>query len=151
MGKKKKTVKDFILYRPSGNLFPFLFFFLMAAPTACGSFQARDWIPNCSCNLCHSCINARSFNPLLQAKDQTGTYTGACDPTVGFLSHWTTVDIPEHLFLIRILLYRNLKQLKMKPHGCLSGEHSRKKKIAGAKILRWEYTRWFKEQREDCG
>lgn len=108
----------------------------------CLSFLATLWPmellglrsdPCGSCILCHSRGNARSFNPLLQAKDQTGTYTGACDPTVGFLSHWTTVDIPEHLFLIRILLYRNLKQLKMKPHGCLSGEHSRKKKNSRCK------------------
>ena len=51
-----------------------VWFGFVAAPTAYGSSWAREGLnPSRSCDLHHSCSNARSFNPLCQAEDGTCT------------------------------------------------------------------------------
>ena len=55
-----------------------------------------------SCNLCHSCSNTGSFNPLCQARDQTYPSAENWVPAVGFLTHCTLVGTPN-LFLKKLL------------------------------------------------
>ena len=50
-----------------------------------------------NCNLCHSCGNARSFNPLYQVRDRTHTSISTRAAIVRFLTHCTTVGIPIKL------------------------------------------------------
>ena len=47
---------------------------------------------NPSCDLCHSCGNARSFNPLRRAEDQTHASTAIWDAEISFLTHCATVE-----------------------------------------------------------
>ena len=47
----------------------FTFFFFMAAPVTCESFQARRWIGAAAAGLCHSHSNTR-FKPHLQFTSQ---------------------------------------------------------------------------------
>ena len=50
-------------------------------------FPGEGSDPSHSCNLCYSCSNARSFNPLCQARDQTCVLV----PQRHYGSHCTTV------------------------------------------------------------
>ena len=76
-------------------LFCFVFFFLMATPATYGSSWARDWIwaPAVTYDLCLNCANARSFNPLCQAGDQTHASSVTWTIAVGF-THCTTAGTP---------------------------------------------------------
>ena len=50
-----------------------------------------------SCNLSHHCSNARSFNPLHQARDQTLTSVVIQAAAGGFLTHCIMVETPSFL------------------------------------------------------
>ena len=62
-------------------------------------FLGQGLNPSCSCHLCHSCSNTRSFNPLCQAGDQTHASAANQAAVVGFLAHWTTAETPKSLVL----------------------------------------------------
>ena len=64
---------------------------------ACGSSRVRDWIPAAAVT-CHSCSNARSFNPLCSSGDQTCTSAVTWAAAVGLLIHCGTVGTPLFLF-----------------------------------------------------
>ena len=55
---------------------------------------------SCSCDLHHSCHNARSFNPLHQAWYQTHTCAATWVSAVRFLTHCTTVGTPQLLLCL---------------------------------------------------
>ena len=53
----------------------FSFFFFLMATLREWKFPSQAMNPSCSCHLCQSCSNARSFNPLCRIGD--GTHTSA--------------------------------------------------------------------------
>ena len=57
---------------------------------------------NCSCNLCHNCGNARSFNMLHWARDQTCGSATTQAIAVRFLTQSATVGNPVVKFLERL-------------------------------------------------
>ena len=75
-------------------IFSFSLFFLRPQHSM-WRFPGQELNLSCSCNLCHSCSNARSFNLLHQAWDQTHTSVATGTTTVGFLTHCTTVGTPS--------------------------------------------------------
>ena len=54
---------------------------------------------SCSCDLYHSCSNARSFNSLHQAGDLTFTFSVTRAAAVGFLTNCATEGTPTYSFL----------------------------------------------------
>ena len=75
-------------------IFSFFLFFLRPQHSM-WRFPGQELNLSCSCNLWHSCSNARSFNLLHQAWDQTHTSVATGTTTVGFLTHCTTVGTPS--------------------------------------------------------
>ena len=68
----------------------------------CGmwKFPGQGSSQSCGCNLYPSCGNARSFNPLCQAKDQTCASTATQVTALGFLMHCTTAGTPFFSFYL---------------------------------------------------
>ena len=65
-----------------------LFFFFWAAFCSMWKFLGQGLNLSCNCDLCCSCSNAGSFNPLCQARDQI------CRNNVRSLIHCTTMETP---------------------------------------------------------
>ena len=85
MGKEKKLDKTyFILF----------FFFLNGHTHGTWKFLGQELNLNQSCDLRHSCGNAKSFNSLHQTGDQTPTSTATRATAVGFLTHCATSGTP---------------------------------------------------------
>ena len=61
-------------------------------------FLGQGLNPSCSCDLGPSCSNARTFNPLHRAGDQTRTSAATQVAVVGFLTHCITVGTPGSSF-----------------------------------------------------
>ena len=72
----------------------FLFFIFMAAPVAHGSSLGQGLNTSHSCDLCHSCSNAQSSNPLYQVRDQTLASAATWAAAIKFLTRWATVETP---------------------------------------------------------
>ena len=62
-------------------------------------FPGQVLNPSRSCNLDPSCSNARSFNPLHPARDQTHTSAVTWAAAVRFLTYCTTAGTPRSLSL----------------------------------------------------
>ena len=75
--------------RYRGNERFFNFFFFMATLTAYGGSPSQGLNPG------HNWSSARSFNPLLQAREQTHASENTQAAAVGFLTHCTTVGTPK--------------------------------------------------------
>ena len=58
--------------------------FLVATPMGIWKLPGQRLDQSCSCDLCHSCSNAGSFNPLHQARDWTCTSTATRATIVTF-------------------------------------------------------------------
>ena len=76
----------------------FFSFFLMAAPMAHGSSQARDLIQAAAVTY------AGSFKPLHLARGQTQTFAATHAAAAGFLTHCTTAGTPPVMFVPMFLL-----------------------------------------------
>ena len=63
---------------------------------SCGiwKFPSQGVNLSCSCDLCCSCSNTRSFNPLYQVGAQTHTSTATQTAAVGFLTQCATIGTP---------------------------------------------------------
>ena len=70
-----------------------------------GKYPGQGLNPRHSCDLCPSCSNATSLNPLLRAEDQTCTCAATQATEVGFLTHCATVGI--QLFFFKIFCKNN--------------------------------------------
>ena len=75
------------------ELHNYLFYFFMATPTGM-KFPSQGLNPSCSCNLCHSCGNARSFNPLHQAGGWNRGSAVTRAAAVRFLTHCAREGTP---------------------------------------------------------
>ena len=79
-----------ILHSFSSFLFSFFLFFLFFFfyGHICGTweFPSQGQNPTCSCNLHHSCINNRSFNPPCGARNQTCASAATQATAVRFLN-----------------------------------------------------------------
>ena len=79
--------------------FSFWFFFvcLFFNGCMCGIWKllGQGFNLSHSCELDHSCGNARSFNPLHQAGNQTWTFAVTQATEVGFLTHGATAGTPD--------------------------------------------------------
>ena len=58
-------------------------------------FPGQGLNPSCSCDLCCSCSNPVSFNPLCQVGDRTHASAGTWAATVWFLTHCATAGTPS--------------------------------------------------------
>ena len=76
------------------------FFFFTCHTYSMWTFLGQGFNLSHSCDLCHSCGNAGSFNPLHQAGDRTQAYAAARVTAVGFLTHCTTLGTPVPGFLV---------------------------------------------------
>ena len=63
-------------------------------------FPSQGLNLGCSCNLCHSRGNARSFNSLCWARDRTLTSTATWAAAVRFLTRCSTAGTPHQGFLM---------------------------------------------------
>ena len=71
----------------------------------CGiwKFPGQGLNPSHSCDLCCSCSNARYFNPLHWAGDQTSASIATQATAVGFLLHGATAGTPSgHILRIKV-------------------------------------------------
>ena len=69
--------------------------FFLFKPASIWKFQGHGLHLSHSCNLCYSCGNTTSFNPLCQARDWTGTSIPIQAAAVRFVTQCTTVGTPE--------------------------------------------------------
>ena len=67
----------------------------MAVPTSMWKFLGKGLDLSCSCDLYCSCSNARSFNLLCWAGNQTHTSVATIATAVEFLTHCPTVGTPD--------------------------------------------------------
>ena len=70
------------------------FFFFKGLTHGIWKFSCHELNPSWGCDLCSSCINARSFKPLHQAEDWIHTSSVTWAASVRFLTHCTTLGIP---------------------------------------------------------
>ena len=75
----------------------FFFFFFFGCTWIMWEFLSQGLNPNCSCG------NARFFNPLHGAGDQTCASTVTGTPAVRFLTHYATMGTPMCIFLCIII------------------------------------------------
>ena len=69
------------------DFFFFIFFFFYSHTRGIWKFLGQGLNPSWSCDLLHSCSNARSFNPLHWTKDVTHTSAVTWATAVGSLTH----------------------------------------------------------------
>ena len=83
----------------------FLFFCLFVCSYVCTCgiwrFLGQELKLSHSCDLCHSCSNARSFNPLHTAGDLTATSAATQAAAVRFLTHCAQVGTTRLLLLMK--------------------------------------------------
>ena len=72
------------------------------------TFLGQELNPSYSCNLHCSCCNARSFNPLPQAGDQTQASTATQAATVRFVTHCATVGTPAKFLINNDIFFSSL-------------------------------------------
>ena len=69
-------------------------FFFNGHTTSVWKFSGKGLNLSCSCDLCHSCVNARSFNELRQAGDPAYASGATCAARVRFLTLCATAGTP---------------------------------------------------------
>ena len=87
-------------------LFMYLLFFYGCIHSV-QKFPSQGLNQSHSCNQSCSCSNARCFNPLHWARNQTCTSAATQAIAVGFLTHCTTAGTPTYLFIHLFIYYEN--------------------------------------------
>ena len=85
-------------------------YYFFCCPPGIWKFLGQRLNLSCSCDLCHSCGNTRSFNSLCQAWDQihiSAATRAHCRENTGSLTHCATVGTPGiyYFYLYRILFF----------------------------------------------